>query len=47
MDVFSWSYDDLKTFYTTIIQRNIPLKGAVKPYKHNIRKLKPRLLPPI
>jgi len=33
MDVFYWSYDDLKTFDTSVIQHKIPLKTGVKPYK--------------
>jgi len=37
MDVFSWSYDDLKTFDTTVIQHKIPLKGGVQLYKQNLR----------
>jgi len=37
MDVFSWCYDDLKTFDTTVIQYKIPLKGGVKQYKHKLK----------
>ena len=32
-DVFSWSYDDLKSFDTNIIQHKIPLKSGIKPCK--------------
>jgi len=47
MDVFAWSYDDLKTFDTSIIQHKIPLKGGVKPYKQKLRQINPLLLPSI
>ena len=39
MDVFAWSYDDLETFDTTIIQHKIPLKIGMKPYKQKLRKI--------
>ena len=32
-DVFSWTYDDLKTHGTKIIQHIIPLKKDVKPFQ--------------
>ena len=32
-DVFSWSYDDLKTYDRSIIQHKIPLKDGVKSHK--------------
>lgn len=32
-DVFSWSYEDLKAFYTNIIQNKIPLKSGIKSCK--------------
>jgi hypothetical protein len=31
-DVFAWSYRDLKTYDTRIIQHTIPLKLEVKPF---------------
>ena len=31
-DVIAWSYQDLKTYHTHIIQRTIPLKHEVKPF---------------
>lgn len=45
MDVFSWSYVDLKTFDIAIIQHKIPLKRGVKPYNQNLGKINPMLLP--
>jgi len=32
-DVFAWTYNDLKTFDTRIIQHSIPLKEETKPYQ--------------
>ena len=31
-DVFAWTYKDLKTYDTIIIQHVIPIKVGVKPY---------------
>lgn len=33
IDIFAWSYEDLKTYDTSIIQHKIPLKPWIKPYK--------------
>jgi hypothetical protein len=32
-DVFTWSYDELRTYDTTMIDHNIPLKLGVKPFR--------------
>ena len=32
VDIFSWSYKDLKTYDTNIIQHKVPLKPNVKPF---------------
>ena len=32
-DVFSWSYEDLKSYDTNIIQHKIPIKEDQKPFK--------------
>jgi hypothetical protein len=39
VDIFAWSYEDLKTFDIDIIQHNIPLKVGSKPFRKKIRKL--------
>ena len=44
-DIFAWTYDDLKTFDTRIIQHSIPLKTDVKPYQQKLRKFHPDLEP--
>jgi hypothetical protein len=37
-DVFAWSYRDLKTYDTLIIQHTIPLKYGVKPFQQKLWK---------
>ena len=32
-DVFSWTYEELKTYDTKIIQHVIAIKGGIKPYQ--------------
>jgi hypothetical protein len=44
VDIFSWSYEDLKTFDTDIIQHKIPLKVGSKPFRNKIRKFNPLLM---
>jgi hypothetical protein len=44
-DVFAWSYRDLKTYDTCIIQHTIPLNPEVKPFQQNLRKYHPSLEP--
>ena len=31
IDVFAWTYEDLKTYDTSVIEHKIPLKEEVKP----------------
>jgi len=42
-----WSYDDLKTCDTFVIEHKIPLKHGIKPFRKKIRKINPILLPVI
>ena len=44
-DVFAWSYDDLKSYDTSVIQHTIPLKEDQKPFKRKLRRVNPILLP--
>ena len=44
MDNFAWSYQDLRTYDTSIIQHKIPLKPNTKPFKKKLRRLNPTLL---
>jgi hypothetical protein len=43
--VFSWTYDDLKSYDKTIFQHIIPLKEEAKPVKQKIRMMNPKLKP--
>jgi hypothetical protein len=42
---FLWSYEDLKTYDTFVIEHKIPLKLGVKPFKQKLRQFNPILLP--
>jgi hypothetical protein len=33
VDIFAWSYEDLNTFDTDIIQHKFPLKSGSKPFR--------------
>ena len=41
VDVFAWSYEDLKTYDTNIIQHKVPLKPNVKPFRQKLRRIIP------
>jgi hypothetical protein len=36
-DVFAWTYEDLKTYDTSIIEHKIPLKGEANPFRQKLR----------
>ena len=44
-NVFSWSYEDLKEYDTSIIQHTIPIKPGEKPFRQKLRRINPKLLP--
>jgi hypothetical protein len=44
-DVFSWSYDNLKVYDTSIVQHVIPIKEDHNPFKQKLRRINPLLLP--
>jgi hypothetical protein len=46
-DIFAWSYDDLKTYDTYVIEHNIPLKHDIKPFRQKLRQINPILFPVI
>ena len=41
--IFSWTYEDLNTYDTHIIQHIIPIKTGVKPFQQQLRKMHPKL----
>ena len=42
IDVFAWSYEDLKAYDTNIIQHKIPLKENQKPFRQKLRRINPK-----
>jgi hypothetical protein len=38
-DVFTWTYEDLKTYDIHIIQQIIPIKEGFKPFQQKLRKI--------
>ena len=45
MDLFVWSYEDLKEYDTSIIQHTIPIKPGEKPFRKKLRRINPKLVP--
>ena len=45
--VFSWSYEDLKEYDTSIMQHTIPIKPGEKPFRQELRRVNPMLFPVI
>jgi len=45
--VFAWTYYELKTFDTNVMQHIIPMKPEDKPSQHKLRKMYPNLEPSI
>jgi hypothetical protein len=43
-DVFAWSYEEIRTYDTTVIKHKIPLKPGIKPFRQNLRQINPILL---
>jgi hypothetical protein len=43
-DIFAWSYEDLNTFDTDIIQHKIPLMACSNPFRQKIMKFNPMLV---
>jgi len=43
-DVFAWSYEDLNSYDTNIIQHKIPLKEDHKHFKQKLRRINPVLM---
>ena len=47
VDIFAWSYEDLKTYDNSIIQHKVPLNPNVKPFRQKLRRINPALFPVI
>jgi hypothetical protein len=44
-DMFAWTYEDLKTYDTLVIEHKIPLKEEARLFKQKLRQINPMLLP--
>jgi hypothetical protein len=44
-DVFSWTFEYLRTYDTSIIEKTIPFKEESKPFRQKLRQINPMLLP--
>jgi hypothetical protein len=44
-DVFSWTYEYLETYDTSVIEHKIPLKREAKTFRQKLRQINPMLLP--
>jgi hypothetical protein len=42
---FTWTYEDLKTYDTSVIEHKIPLKEEAKPFRQKLRQINPMMLP--
>ncbi len=45
IDVFAWSYADLKQYDSSIIQHTIPINENENPFKQRLRRINPLLMP--
>jgi ribonuclease HI len=45
VDVFAWTYEDLRTYDIGVIEHKIPLKEETKPFRQKLRPINPMLLP--
>jgi ribonuclease HI len=45
VDVFAWTYEDLKTYDIAIIEHKIPLKEEANPFRQKLRLINPMLFP--
>jgi hypothetical protein len=44
-DVFTWTYEYLETYETTLIENKIPLKEDAKPFRKKLRNINHMMLP--
>ena len=43
--VFAYKYEDMKVYYTSVIQHTIPIKENEEPFRKKLRRINPILLP--
>jgi hypothetical protein len=44
-DIFTWTYDDLKSYRNDAFQHTIPLVDGAKPFRQQLRHIDPNLAP--
>jgi hypothetical protein len=44
-DVFTWKYEDFRTYNSSIIEHKMPLKEEAKPFRQKLRQINPMMLP--
>ena len=44
IDVFAWSYEELKEYDTSIIQHTIAVKPGEKTFRQKLRRINPKML---
>ena len=42
LDVFAWSYEDMPSLNSSILQHHLPILLHARPFKHKLRRLHPR-----
>ena len=42
LDVFAWSYEDMSSFDSFIVQHHLPILPHARPVEHKLRRLHPR-----
>ena len=42
-DVFAWSYEDIPSLDSSIVQHHLPILPYARPIKHKLRRLHPRM----
>ena len=40
-EIFAWSYEDMPSINTNIVQHRIPTDPTIKPVKQKLRRMKP------
>ena len=43
--MFAWSYSDIKSYETSIIHHTISIKRDEIPFRKNLRRMNPKMLP--
>ena len=44
VDIFVWSYHDMPSLSTEIVEHQLPMRPECKPVQQNLRRVKPKML---